>query len=90
MCPSKVPDGEARGWIIPIGGAEEKENDRAILARFVELCGGADADIVVIPTASRLAATGPRYVEIFNDLGVTKVEVMDFEPLARKLLPPAH
>ena len=49
MCPSKVPDGEERGWIIPIGGAEEKENDRAILARFVELCGGADADIVVIP-----------------------------------------
>ena len=22
MCPSKVPDGEARGWIVPIGGAE--------------------------------------------------------------------
>ena len=79
MCPSKVPDGEERGWIIPIGGAEEKENDRAILARFVELCGGADADIVVIPTASRLAATGPRYVDIFNDLGVTNVEVMDFD-----------
>ena len=79
MCPSKVPDGEERGWIIPIGGAEEKENDRAILARFVELCGGADADIVVIPTASRLNATGPRYVEIFNSLGVAKVTVMDFD-----------
>ncbi len=79
MCPSKVPEGEVRGWIIPIGGAEEKENDRAILARFVELCGGADADIVIIPTASKLAATGPRYVEIFRDLGVEKVDVMDFD-----------
>jgi len=79
MCPSKVPDGEERGWIIPIGGAEEKENDRAILARFVELCGGADADIVVIPTASRLLSTGPRYVELFGELGVRSVESMDFD-----------
>ena len=79
MCPSKIPDGEERGWIIPIGGAEEKENDPAILARFAELCGGADADIVVIPTASRLLATGPRYVEIFGELGVGAVEVMDFD-----------
>jgi cyanophycinase len=79
MCPSKVPEGEHRGWIIPIGGAEEKENDRAILARFVELCGGEDADIVIIPTASKLQSTGPRYVEIFQDLGVTAVDVMDFD-----------
>lgn len=79
MCPSKVPDGEERGWIIPIGGAEEKENDRAILARFAELCGGADADIVVIPTASQLLATGPRYESIFGELGVGSVEVMDFD-----------
>ncbi|TXH64976.1 MAG: cyanophycinase, partial [Lysobacteraceae bacterium] len=79
MCPSKIPDGEERGWIIPIGGAEEKENDRAILARFVELCGGSRADIVVIPTASKLADTGPRYLEIFRDLGVGDVEVMDFD-----------
>ena len=79
MCPSKVPDGEERGWIIPIGGAEEKENDRAILARFVALCGGEDADIVVIPTASKLLSTGPRYVEIFTDLGVRSVESMDFD-----------
>jgi len=79
MCPSKVPEGEERGWIIPIGGAEEKENDRAILARFVELCGGDAADIVVIPTASKLLATGPRYVEIFRDLGASRVDTMDFD-----------
>lgn len=79
MCPSKVPEGEERGWIIPIGGAEEKENDRAILARFVDLCGGDAADIVVIPTASKLRSTGPRYVDIFRELGAAEVESMDFD-----------
>ena len=55
MCPSQIPEGATRGWIIPIGGGEEKENNPQILQRFVELCGGRDANIVVLPTASRLA-----------------------------------
>ena len=46
MCPSKVHEGSERGWIVPIGGAEEKRHDPRILQRFVELCGGSDADIV--------------------------------------------
>jgi len=79
MCPSKVPDGSTRGWIVPIGGAENKENDRRILARFVELSGGEDADIVVIPTASRLHETGTRYEAIFRQIGAARVEVMDFD-----------
>lgn len=48
--PSRVPDGSSRGWIIPIGGAENKENDRRILERFVRVSGGEAADSVVIPT----------------------------------------
>ena len=77
--PSKVPDGATRGWIIPIGGAENKENDRHILERFVRVSGGADADIVVIPTASRMNETGPRYERLFTDLGAARVTVMDFD-----------
>ena len=46
--PSKPVNGEQRGWIIPIGGAEDKETNPRILARFVELSGGADADIEFI------------------------------------------
>ena len=79
MCPSKIPEGGSRGWIIPIGGAENKENDRRILERFLRVSGGADADIVVIPTASRLHETGPRYQRLFAELGAARVEVMDFD-----------
>jgi cyanophycinase len=77
--PSKVPEGATRGWIVPIGGAENKENDRHILERFVRVSGGPDADLVVIPTASKLRETGPRYEKIFRDLGAARVSSMDFD-----------
>ena len=67
--PSKIPEGETRGWIVPIGGAENKENDRDILERFISVSGGSNADIVVIPAASRMHETGPRYEKVFMDLG---------------------
>ncbi len=79
MCPSRVAEGAARGYIVPIGGAENKENDRRILRRFVEVSGGEDADIVVIPTASKMHETGPRYEALFRDLGASRVTVMDFD-----------
>ena len=79
MCPSKVPEGETRGWIVPIGGAENKENDPRILERFIAVSGGSQADIVVIPTASRLHETGPRYETLFRELGARRVTVMDFD-----------
>lgn len=74
-----TPDGATRGWIIPIGGSEDKENNPTILERFVELCGGRDAKIVVVPTASKLYDTGDRYRAIFRDIGAAEVEVMDFD-----------
>lgn len=77
--PSKVPDGQRRGWIVPIGGAENKENDPRILERFVRVSGGRDADIVVIPTASRMHETGSRYEQVFSEIGAQRVTVMDFD-----------
>jgi cyanophycinase len=79
MCPSRVQEGVQRGWIVPIGGAEHKEHDARILKRFVALCGGSEADIVVIPTASQLPDTGARYEEIFSGLGVGHVTALDFD-----------
>ena len=77
--PSRVADGQQRGWIIPIGGAENKENDRRILERFVRVSGGPEADVVVIPTASRMHETGQRYEQVFRDIGAARVTVMDFD-----------
>jgi cyanophycinase len=79
VSPSKTPDGATRGWIIPIGGGEEKERNAVILERFVQLCGGRDAKLVVVPTASKLEDTGERYRAIFRELGAAEVEVMDFD-----------
>ena len=78
--PSKVAEGAERGWIIPVGGAEEKENSPQILRRFVELCAAnGEADIVVIPTASQMADSGTRYEKIFTELGAARVTAMDFD-----------
>jgi cyanophycinase len=74
--PSTSP-GHTRGYVIPIGGAEDKIGDRTIHRRFVSLAGGEDARITVIPTASRLPDTGDRYRSLFRDLGVRHVEILD-------------
>src|SRR5208283_3076295 len=79
MCASKVAEGDQRGWIIPIGGAEEKENSPQILHRFVRLAGGDNADIAIIPTASMSRSTGPRYERIFSDMGALRVTSLDFD-----------
>jgi cyanophycinase len=59
-----------RGYIVPVGGAEEKLGDVAILRRFAILCGGDKCRIAIIPTASTLTDTGSRYEEIFRGLGI--------------------
>ena len=75
MCPAGSIENVDRGWIIPIGGAEDKENNKTILRRFCELAGGEKAKILVIPTASQLADTGPRYVEIFESMGAKSLYI---------------
>jgi cyanophycinase len=79
VSPPKVPEGSRRGWIIPIGGAEAKVGNVSILERFVALSGGRDARIGVIPTASQLSDTGPRYHALLRELGAADVVVMDFD-----------
>lgn len=81
MCPASLADENTRGYIIPIGGGEDRVKEMQIHRRFVELSGGADARIVVIPTASMLDETGEDYNRIFSDLGADKVE---FLPITRR------
>ena len=73
MSPATPVIDQSRGYIIPIGGAEAKRKDPVILERFVELCGGENARILVIPTASLLDETGPQYQELFEGMGAKAV-----------------
>src|SRR5919112_355341 len=73
--------GTSRGYIVPVGGAEEKIGDVAILRRFAEMCGGNGCRIAIIPTASMVSATGGRYEKIFTDLGVKEAQVL---PIAHR------
>ena len=79
MSPSRVPKDATRGFIVPIGGAEERTTGETILRRFVRLCGGRSARIAVIPTASESSSTGRDYEKLFRDLRADKVWVLPFE-----------
>jgi len=68
--PSKVGVKGERGFIIPIGGREDKLASPTVLKTFIELSGGSKAKIAIIPTASKLEDTGDEYVKLFNELGV--------------------
>ncbi len=58
------PDG-GPGALLAIGGAEDKLGKRSVLRSFVDLAGGENARIAVIPTASSL---GPEVVEVYDAL----------------------
>jgi cyanophycinase len=78
MSPANGSNGTNRGFIIPIGGAEEKLNNPEILDRFVNLCGGKESRIGIIPTASELEDTGRNYEKLFRQIGVKHAQVLPF------------
>ena len=79
VSPAKVQTNHRRGYIVPVGGAEDKDSNPVILRRFVELAGGDGARIAVIPTASRLDDTGERYVGLFRELGAGDARSLEFK-----------
>jgi cyanophycinase len=79
MSPAKVEEDKQRGWIVPVGGAEDKEADTAILKRFVEVSGGRRSRIAIIPTASVLPDTGRRYEKIFARIGVKDAYALNYQ-----------
>jgi len=82
MCPAKIAKGAERGYVIPIGGGEEKFDAPIVLQRFVELCGSTEARIIIIPTASQLKDTGACYCDVFKKLGVKDVESLTIDTRA--------
>ena len=79
MTPADSARNANRGYVIPIGGAEEKLDNPKILDRFVEECGGKSCRISIIPTASELEDTGRNYEKLFRKLGVRHAQVLPFE-----------
>jgi len=71
-----------RGFVIPIGGAEKKIRHATILRRFVELCGGASARVVIVPTASKLDDTGETYRHAFAAMGARNLDILPIKERA--------
>ncbi len=65
-----------RGVLMPIGGAEDKFDDKIILSTFAQLAGGKRARIAIVPTASSIETAGHRYKAIFLGMGVESAEVV--------------
>jgi cyanophycinase len=76
MCPAKIEGDKKRGYIVPIGGAEDKDGNAAILRKFIEVSGGKSARIVIIPTASMLEDTGKRYEKLLRKLGADEAKAL--------------
>lgn len=76
MSPSNSSDNSTRGYIVPIGGAEEKFQNPEILDRFISICGGKNSRIAIIPTASELEDTGRNYEKLFRRIGIKHAEVL--------------
>ena len=65
-----------RGVLMPIGGAEDKLEDKIILSAFSQLAGGKSARIAIVPTASSIETAGLRYKALFLGMGVESAEVV--------------
>ena len=70
------------GQLVIIGGAEDRAGEAVILRRFRDLCGGQNARIAVLGTATRIPLeVGGDYIKAFRALGVEEVV---FLPLASR------
>ena len=69
---------KTQGYLMIIGGAEDKDNECTILKKFVEIAGKKHARLTVITAASQdPAQVGQDYIKIFNRLGVEDVVALD-------------
>lgn len=61
-----------KGHLVAIGGGKTNE---AIMKRTLELAGGVQASIVILPQASELPDTGAKSEEMWRGFGATKITV---------------
>ena len=76
------------GILMPIGGAEDKVQQKIVLRHFVQLAGDNNASIVIIPSASAFAVqTGAIYTNLFEAMGVRDVTCLHVEKPQEALNP---
>ncbi len=80
--PQSVAVAQRAGQLVIIGGAEDRAGRAVILRRFRDLCGGENARIAVLGTATTIPnEVGDDYTKAFRAIGVEEVV---FLPLASR------
>lgn len=65
-----------RGAVFLVGGKDGRNEDRDLIERFVRICGGASARVLVITSASETPERHRKeYSEAFQELGVREVSI---------------
>lgn len=65
------------GHLVIIGGAEDKYNERRILNKFVQLAGGENARVLIVPIASDYPEfSADVYTQAFRKMGLSDVAVL--------------
>ncbi len=71
---------QAKGQLVIVGGAEDREGECTILREFVRRAGGTEARIVIMTVATQLPReVGDDYIRVFERLGAQDVRVVDTE-----------
>lgn len=71
---------EAKGTMIVIGGAEDKDNQCTILRKVSNLAGGDESKLVIMTVATEYPMkVGKEYKEIFTKLGVRDIDALHIE-----------
>lgn len=79
---------KARGSLLLIGGAEDKKREKKILKRFSSLVREQGSYLVILTSATiRAGQVGREYQEIFQDLGIDMVRILDIDSRAKAMAP---
>ena len=80
-----MPDSSSNndGYLVAIGGAEDKETDLEVLSRVFELAPAGETEVCIIATASGIPdEVLPVYADVFTRLGATQVHSLPVQERA--------
>ncbi|WP_411676596.1 cyanophycinase [Caproicibacter sp.] len=66
-----------KGYLIIIGGAEDKKGESVILRQAPEMLSGSDRLTVLTTATEKPQEAGKKYKDVFSGLGVKNVSVLD-------------